>query len=122
IVNTASVQGFASQRLVAAYAASKGGVIALTRTMALDHAPDNIRVNCICPGSIDTPMVRQAAERFASDDPARAIAGWAAAHPVGRIGSPDEVAKAVLYLASPDASFVTGASLVIDGGLLANLM
>jgi len=122
IVNTASVQAFASQRLVAAYAASKAGVVALTRTMALDHASQGIRVNCVCPGSIDTPMVRRAAETFSMDDPEAAIRDWAEAHPVGRIGEPAEVAAAVLFLASADASFVTGATLTVDGGLLAQLM
>ena len=122
IVNTASVQAFASQRLVAAYAASKAGVVSLTRTMALDHASQGIRVNCVCPGSIDTPMVRHAAETFSMDDPEAAIRDWGEAHPVGRIGEPAEVAAAVLFLASADASFVTGATLTVDGGLLAQLM
>ena len=122
IVNTASVQAFASQRLVAAYAASKAGVVALTKTMALDHASEGIRVNCVCPGSIDTPMVRNAAKIFSMDDPAAAVRGWAEAHPVGRIGEPGEVAAAVLFLASSEASFVTGTTLTVDGGLLAQLM
>ena len=122
IVNTASVQAFASQRLVAAYASSKAGVVALTKTMALDHAREGIRVNCVCPGSIDTPMVRHAATRFSMNDPEAAIRGWAEAHPAGRIGEPGEVAAAVLFLASSDASFVTGATLTVDGGLLAQLM
>ena len=122
IVNTASVQAFASQRLVAAYAASKAGVVALTKTMALDHALEGIRVNCVCPGSIDTPMLRQGAATFAMDDPDAAVRGWGEAHPVGRIGEPAEVAAAVLFLASSDASFVTGAALTVDGGLLAQLM
>jgi len=122
IVNTASVQAFASQRLVASYAASKAGVVALTKTMALDHASEGIRVNCVCPGSIDTPMVRYAATKFSEGDPEAAIRGWAEAHPIGRIGEPGEVAAAVLFLASSDASFVTGATLTVDGGLLAQLM
>jgi len=122
IVNTASVQGVATQRLVAAYAASKAGVIALTKTMALDHALERIRVNCVCPGSIDTPMVHAAARRFSMDDPDTALRGWGEAHPIGRIGLPEEVARAVLFLASDDASFITGSALNVDGGLLASLM
>ena len=122
IVNTASVQAFASQRLVAAYAASKAAVIAMTKTMALDHALEGIRVNCVCPGSIDTPMVRSAARIFSLDDPELAVRGWAEAHPVGRIGDAEEVATAVLFLASSGASFITGASLAVDGGLLAQLI
>ncbi len=122
IVNTASTQGFASQPQVAAYAASKAGIIGMTRTMAIDHARDGIRVVCVCPGPIDTPMVQRAAARFSSDDPEEAMRGWADAQPLGRIGTAEEVSKAVLYLASPDASFVTGSALVVDGGLLASLM
>ena len=119
VVNMASVQGFASQRRVAAYAASKGGIISLTRTMALDHAPDNIRVNCVCPGSVDTPMLRWAAELFEPQNPAAAIDEWGKMHALGRIASADEIARVILFLASDAASIMTGSAVVADGGLLA---
>lgn len=122
IVNTSSVQAFASQRTVAAYSASKGAVLSLTRTIALDHAGENIRCNCIAPGSVHTPMLDQAAHTFAADNPAGAIADWGRLHPLGRVGTPEEVAKLVLFLAGDDASFCTGGCYTIDGGLLASLM
>lgn len=120
VVNVASVQAFAAQRGVAAYAASKGGLVALTRAMAVDEAP-RVRVNAVCPGSVDTPMLRSAAERFAPQDPDGAVAAWGAMHPMGRVSSPEEVAAAVAFLAGPDASFVTGAALLVDGGLLSQI-
>jgi NAD(P)-dependent dehydrogenase (short-subunit alcohol dehydrogenase family) len=119
VINMASVQGFASQRRVAAYAASKGGVISLTRTMALDHAPDHIRVNCVCPGSVDTPMLRWAAELFEPQNPAGAIAEWGKMHALGRVASADEIARVILFLASDAAAIMTGSAVVADGGLLA---
>lgn len=119
IVNVASVQAYAAQRGVAAYAASKAAVLALTRAMAVDFAP-RIRVNAVCPGSVDTPMLRSAAELFA-DDPEEAIRSWGQMHPMGRVARPDEIADTVAYLAGPHSSFVTGASLVVDGGLLVRL-
>lgn len=121
IVNTSSVQGLATQKGVAAYAAAKGGINALTRNMALDYAEKNIRVNSICPGSIDTPMLRGIAELWAKDDPEAAMRNWGKTYPLGRIGRPEEVAELVLFLAGPRASFITGATFVIDGGLLAKL-
>jgi NAD(P)-dependent dehydrogenase (short-subunit alcohol dehydrogenase family) len=121
IVNAASVQAFASQHLVAAYSASKGGVVSITRTLALDHAKDNIRVNCYCPGSVLTPMLRYAAQVFAADDPDAAVELWGRNHPIGRVIEPEEVAKLILFLASADASAITGSPHFVDGGLLAKL-
>lgn len=117
IVNVGSVQGFAAQRGVVAYSASKGGVISMTRAIAVDHAP-TVRANCVCPGSVDTPMLRNAAEIFGKGDPERALKEWGAMHPMGRVAEPREVAEAVVFLASPESSFITGTALLADGGLL----
>lgn len=121
IVNVASVQGLMSQPNVAAYAASKGAIIAMTRTMALDHAKDNIRVNSLCPGSIDTPLLRFAADVYSPDDPEAAIEEWGKLHPLGRVGQPSEMAEVALFLVSDAASFMTGAAVVADGGLTIGL-
>ncbi len=121
IVNTASVQAFASQKTVAAYAASKGGVVSFTTTVALDHAHENIRCNCIAPGSIHTPMLDDAANTFGGDDPAGAIREWGRLHPIGRVGRPEEVANLVLFLGSDESSFCTGGCYRVDGGLLSPL-
>jgi len=117
IVNVASVQGLSSQPNVAAYAASKGAVIAMTRTMALDHAADNIRVNSLCPGSVDTPMLRHSAAFFSPEAPASAIKEWGGLHALGRVAQPAEMAQVALFLVSDAASFITGAAIVADGGL-----
>jgi meso-butanediol dehydrogenase / (S,S)-butanediol dehydrogenase / diacetyl reductase len=118
IVNLASVQALVSQREVAAYAASKGGIVALTKTLALDHAKDNIRVNCVLPGSVRTPMLQHAAE-LAPGDPEETIAQWGRIHPRGTVIEPEEIAAVVLFLLSDDASAVTGAGYVADAGLSA---
>lgn len=122
IINIASVQGLACQTRVAAYAASKGAALALTRAMALDHAGDGIRVNAICPGSIDTPMLRFAAsENRGERSEDEVIADWGRMHPIGRVGTPGEVAEMVAFLASPRAAFCTGAEYKVDGGLMAKI-
>jgi len=121
IVNTASAQAFASQPLVAAYAASKGAVVAMTRTLALDHAADGIRVNCVCPGSVETPMLRYGAELLDNRDPDTTMHDWGRQHPIGRLVQPEDVAGLVAFLASDDAATITGAPYLVDGGLLARL-
>lgn len=121
IVNLASAQAFASQPLVAAYSASKGAIVAMTRTLALDHADDGIRVNCVCPGSVETPMLRYGAELLGSDDPEQTMREWGRSHPIGRLIRPAEVATLIAFLASDDASAITGAAYPVDGGLLARL-
>ncbi len=122
IVNTSSVQAFASQQTVAAYAASKGAILSMTTTIALDHARENIRCNCIAPGSIYTPMLQDAANLFGPDNPSNMIKDWGNLHPIGRVGTAEEVANLVLFLASDEASFITGACYRVDGGLLSSLL
>lgn len=122
IINLASVQGYACQRGVAAYAASKGAIHSLTRALALDHAADKIRVNSISPGSIRTPMLARSAAHFSPGLPAEEVfARFGASHPLGRIGTPEEVAELAAFLASDRAGFCTGADYVVDGGLLAGI-
>jgi meso-butanediol dehydrogenase / (S,S)-butanediol dehydrogenase / diacetyl reductase len=122
IINLASVQGYACQRGVAAYATSKGAIHSLTRALALDHAADNIRVNSISPGSIRTPMLAHAAAHFSPDLPVEEVfARFGAAHPLGRIGAPEEVAELAAFLASDKAGFCTGGDYLVDGGLLAGI-
>ncbi|UCC89725.1 MAG: SDR family oxidoreductase [Anaerolineales bacterium] len=115
IVNVASYFGLVGGGQVAAYCASKGALVQLTRAMALDHAGDGVRVNCVCPGSVHTPMIQEAWERFGEGAPQV----WAAKHPLGRVAQPEEVARAILFLASSASSFVTGAALPVDGGITA---
>jgi NAD(P)-dependent dehydrogenase (short-subunit alcohol dehydrogenase family) len=121
IVNLASVSSFASTPKSVAYSATKGAVVTFTRALAVDHAAENIRCNCVAPGSIQTPLLQSAAEYFAPGDPVGAIADWGRSHPLGRVGTPEEVAKLILFLASDDAAFCTGGCYLIDGGLLAPL-
>jgi NAD(P)-dependent dehydrogenase (short-subunit alcohol dehydrogenase family) len=122
IVNLSSVQAFASQKGVAAYTASKGGINALTRAMALDHAEENIRVNVVCPASVDTPMLRWSADLFKGEKSVEeTLKEWGKMHPLGRVARPEEVAEVIAFLASPRASFVTGGDYKVDGGMLAAL-
>jgi 2-keto-3-deoxy-L-fuconate dehydrogenase len=114
IVNMASVAGMVGLRNRAAYCASKGAVISLTRALAVDHVGDGIRVNAVCPGTVDSPWVRRLVEEVGES-----LDALRARQPIGRLGEPDEVAEAVLYLASDAAAFVTGTAFVIDGGLTA---
>ena len=115
MVNLASIEGLEGLPGQAAYNASKGGVVLLTRNMAIDYGPANVRVNCLCPGYIETPMtaVLQAPGLEAIRDE------FIAMHHLGRAGQPEEVAAAALFLASDDASFVSGHALVVDGGFTA---
>lgn len=117
IVNLSSYVGMVGFAGASAYAASKAAIINLTRTMALDHAKEQIRVNAVCPGSVETDMIRDAWEQFGDVDEARRL--WASKHPLGRIATPREVANAVLFLASDEASFITGVALPVDGGITA---
>lgn len=119
IVNNASVQGLQSQKLVPAYAASKGAVLSLTRNLALDYAEENIRAVAICPGSVDTPMLRASAALASPGSSADALGAWGRKHPLGRIGRPEEIAEVVVFLASDKASFITGEYVCVDGGLMA---
>lgn len=98
----------------AAYIAAKGAITALTRTAALEHAPDNIRINAVVPGAIDTPMLRNGSQRFA--DPQAALQRSMARHPLGRFGTPEELAGCIAFLLSDAAAFMTGSELVVDGG------
>jgi len=116
IINMGSVTAFRSSSGVCAYAASKGVNVSMTRTMALDCAPKNIRVNAVIPGTIDTPMVRRYLSQM--ENPERIRDALARNHPLGRIGRPEEVANVALFLASDEASFVTGAAYAVDGGFM----
>ena len=117
IINTASGWGLAGGARAAVYCASKGAVVLLTKAMAIDHGPQKIRVNCICPGDTDTGMLRAEAQQLGEANDL--FLADAAKRPLGRVGSADEIAQAALYLASDASSFVTGTALVVDGGGLA---
>ncbi|HEY6351316.1 MAG TPA: SDR family oxidoreductase [Candidatus Angelobacter sp.] len=113
IVNIGSVLSLVSARNRVAYAASKGAVLAMTRAMALDHAPEKIRVNCLCPGIVETEMVA----RFNMDEAARRQR--VAMHPAGRFGQPEDIAQAAVFLASDESAWITGAAFPVDGGYTA---
>jgi NAD(P)-dependent dehydrogenase (short-subunit alcohol dehydrogenase family) len=114
IVNVASINGIRGNTRLVAYAASKGGVVAMTMSLALDHIAENIRINCVCPATIDTGMVRDMLDE--ADDRALALQTLIAKHPIGRIAEPEEVAAVIAHLASSDASFQTGLAIPVDGG------
>jgi NAD(P)-dependent dehydrogenase (short-subunit alcohol dehydrogenase family) len=117
IINTGSGWGLVGGADAVSYCASKGAVVNMTRAMAIDHGKENIRVNCICPGDTDTGMLRDEARQLGV--PNTQFLAEAATRPLGRVGTPDDIAQAALYLASDAASFVTGTVLVVDGGGLA---
>ena len=114
-MNTASVAGMVGVKDRAAYSASKMGIIGLTRSIAIDFVGDNIRANCICPGTVDTPSLRD--RIAAAGDAETARAAFIARQPMGRLGTPEEIAALALYLASDESAYMTGSEIVIDGGL-----
>lgn len=115
ILNTASATALRAVTDRACYTATKAAVIGLTKSMALDYVRDNIRVNCLCPGTVETPSLTERLAAF--PDPAEARKNFIARQPMGRFGTADEIAQAALYLVSPSAEFVTGVAFAIDGGL-----
>lgn len=117
IVNVASYVGLVGFAKASAYAASKAAIVNLTRSMALDHAREGVRVNAVCPGSVDTEMIHDAWRKYGDVEEAQRV--WAEKHPIGRIARAEEVAQAILFLASEDASFITGVALPVDGGVTA---
>ncbi len=117
IVNIGSGWSLKGGPRAASYCAAKGGAVNLTRAMAIDHGKNNIRVNCVCPGDVDTPMLRSECSQLGED--VQAFMREAANRPLGRVGVPDDVANAVLFLVSPMSSWITGTALVVDGGGLA---
>ena len=120
IVNIASVVGLSGSKMLGPYSASKGAAVLMTKTMALNHAHESIRVNCVCPGSTETPMLMGTFARQPTEEEKMTIRErYVAYHPIGRLGRPDEIANAVLFLASDEASFITGVALPVDGGRLA---
>lgn len=115
IIHNASVLATKGAKERAPYTASKGGVWALTKAMAADYISENIRVNCVCPGTTYTPSLQQRIDAF--PDPKAALADFIARQPMGRLGKEEEIAAGVLYLASEEAAFITGATLLVDGGM-----
>lgn len=124
IAVVSSVQAYVAQTEVVAYSASKGALNAMVRAMAVDEAKHGVRVNAVCPGSVDTPMLRWGAAQHSDGSPeavSSLIASWGNAHPLGRVAKPSEVAEVVNFLVSDRASFVTGEDVRVDGGLLATV-
>jgi NAD(P)-dependent dehydrogenase (short-subunit alcohol dehydrogenase family) len=117
IINIGSGWSLKGGPRAASYCAAKGGAVNLTRAMAIDHGKNNIRVNCVCPGDVDTPMLASECAQLGADK--EVFMRGAANRPLARIGTPDDIANAVLFLASPMATWITGAALVVDGGGLA---
>ena len=117
IINIGSGWSLKGGPRAAAYCAAKGGAVNLTRAMAIDHGKHNIRVNCVCPGDVDTPMLQSECAQFGETK--EAFMRDAANRPLARVGTPDDIANAVLFLASPMSNWITGAALVVDGGGLA---
>jgi NAD(P)-dependent dehydrogenase (short-subunit alcohol dehydrogenase family) len=117
IINTSSGWGLVGGPKAVVYCASKGAVVLLTKAMAIDHGPDGIRVNCLCPGDTDTSMLREEARQLGLDE--SAFMAEAASRPLGRVGTPEDIARAALFLASDQSSYVTGSTMVVDGGGLA---
>ena len=115
IVNIASVAGIIAVKDRFAYCASKGGVISLTKSVALDFVKENIRANAICPGTVNTPWIERMAQEKDNPEEAREI--MKQRQPLGRLGEPQEIAQAAIYLGSDESKFITGTTLVIDGGM-----
>ncbi|MCF3650611.1 SDR family NAD(P)-dependent oxidoreductase [Synoicihabitans lomoniglobus] len=119
VINVASLGGLMGLRDRAAYCTTKFAVVGLTKSMALDHAVDQVRINCVCPARVETPFVTARIQEY--PDPAEAYRQMSATQPIGRMARPEEIAAAMLYLASDDAAFITGSALVIDGGMSAGI-
>ncbi len=119
IVNVASIGGVMGLKDRAAYCTTKFAVVGMTKSMALDHAAEQVRINCVCPARVETPFVTARVQEY--PDPAEAYRQMSATQPIGRMAKPAEIAAAILYLASDDAQFITGSALIIDGGMSAGI-
>jgi NAD(P)-dependent dehydrogenase (short-subunit alcohol dehydrogenase family) len=119
VIHISSVQAFANESQISAYASSKAGLLGLNRSMALDFAADGVRVNAVCPGAVQTGMMEEFLKSQSNAE--EAVTDIGRSIPLGRVGQPEDIAQAVYFLASPAASYITGATLVVDGGLLCKL-